>query len=30
VPDKRIEKMKVLMTVVGGKTVFLDDAFGPH
>jgi hypothetical protein len=30
VPDKRIEKMKVLMTVVGGKTVFVDDAFGPH
>jgi len=30
VPDKRIEKMKVLMTVVGGKAVFVDDAFGPH
>jgi hypothetical protein len=30
VPDQRIEKMKVLMTVVGGKTVFVDDAFGPH
>jgi predicted amidohydrolase YtcJ len=30
VPDKRIEKMKVLMTVVGGKTVFVDDAFGPR
>jgi predicted amidohydrolase YtcJ len=30
VPDKRIEKMKVLMTVVGGKTVFVDDAFGAH
>jgi predicted amidohydrolase YtcJ len=30
VPEKRIEKMKVLMTVVGGKTVFVDDAFGPH
>jgi predicted amidohydrolase YtcJ len=29
-PDKRIEKMKVLMTVVGGKTVFVDDAFGAH
>ena len=30
VTDKRIEKMKVLMTLVGGKTVFVDDAFGPH
>ena len=30
VPDKRIEKMKVLMTVVGGKTVFVDDTFGSH
>lgn len=30
VPDKSIEKMKVLMTVVGGKTAFVDDAFGPH
>ena len=30
VPDKRIEKMKVLLTVVGGRTVFMDDAFGPH
>jgi predicted amidohydrolase YtcJ len=28
IPDKRIEKMKVLMTVVGGKAVFVDDAFG--
>ena len=26
VPDKRIEKMKVLMTVVGGKTVYSDPA----
>ena len=26
VPDKRIEKMKVLMTVVGGKTVYSDAA----
>jgi predicted amidohydrolase YtcJ len=30
VPEKSIEKMKVLMTVVGGKTVFVDDAFGSH
>jgi predicted amidohydrolase YtcJ len=30
VPDKRIEQMKVLMTVVGGKAVFVDDAFGSH
>lgn len=29
-PDKRIEKMKVLMTVVGGKTVYLDPEFGSH
>jgi predicted amidohydrolase YtcJ len=28
VEDKRIEKMKVLMTVVGGKAVFVGDAFG--
>jgi predicted amidohydrolase YtcJ len=28
VPAKRIEQMKVLMTVVGGKVVFVDDAFG--
>lgn len=27
VEDKRVEKMKVLMTVVGGKAVFVDDAF---
>jgi predicted amidohydrolase YtcJ len=27
IPDKGIEKMKVLLTVVGGKTVFVDDAF---
>ena len=27
VPDKRIENLKVLMTVVGGKTVFADDTF---
>ena len=26
VPDKRIEQMKVLMTVVGGKTVYTDPA----
>jgi predicted amidohydrolase YtcJ len=30
VPEKSIEKMKVLMTVVGGKAVFVDDAFGSH
>ena len=30
VPDKRIQQMKVLMTVVGGKTVFMDDAFSAH
>jgi hypothetical protein len=30
VPDKRIEQMKVLMTVVGGQAVFVDDAFGTH
>jgi predicted amidohydrolase YtcJ len=30
IPDKSIEKMKVLMTVVGGKMVFVDDAFGAH
>jgi len=30
VPDKRIEKMKVLMTFVGGKMVYVDDAFGSH
>ena len=27
-PDKRIEKMRVIMTVVGGKTVFVDPTFG--
>ena len=27
VPDKRIQQMKVLMTVVGGKVVFVDDTF---
>ena len=26
VPDKRIEQMKVVMTVVGGKTVFSEAA----
>ena len=30
VPAKRIEQMKVLMTVVGGKAVFGDGALGPH
>jgi predicted amidohydrolase YtcJ len=30
VPDKRIEKMKVLLTVVGGKAVFTDEGFGQH
>ena len=30
VPDKGIEKMKVLLTVVGGKPVFVDNAFGTH
>ena len=28
VADQRIQRMKVLMTVVGGKRVFIDDAFG--
>jgi len=27
IPEKRIENLKVLLTVVGGKTVFVDDAF---
>ncbi len=30
VPAKRIEQMKVLMTVVGGKTVFVDSGFSSH
>jgi predicted amidohydrolase YtcJ len=29
VPEKRIESLKVLMTVVGGKTVFSDPSFKP-